>query len=45
MQNIEIVEKLKALNSMIEDFLDKMDMDEAESGEKDSEKKEDEELQ
>lgn len=27
MQNIEIVEKLKALNSMIEDFLDKMDMD------------------
>ena len=27
MQNIEIVEKLKALNSMIEDFRDRMDMD------------------
>lgn len=50
MQNIEIVEKLKALNSMIEDFLDKMDMDEAEigeceSGEKECKNKEDEELQ
>ena len=50
MQNIEIVEKLKALNSMIEDFLDKMDMDEAEideceNGEKDGEKKEEEGLQ
>lgn len=45
MQNIEIVEKLKALNSMIEDFLDKMDMDEAEIDEKDGEKKEDEVLQ
>ena len=30
MENTEILKKLKVLNSMIEDFLDKMDMDDAE---------------
>lgn len=33
----EILAKLKVLNSMIEDFLDKMDMDEAEEAENEEE--------
>lgn len=43
MENKEIVKKLKVLNSMIEEFLDKMDIDAAEDDdEKSSEdKKED----
>lgn len=41
MDNKEIVTKLKSLNSMIEDFLDNMDMDEADKTEDKSEKKED----
>ena len=41
MDNKEIVTKLKSLNSMIEDFLDNMDMDEADNTEDKSEKKED----
>ena len=41
MDNKEIVNKLKSLNSMIEDFLDSMDMEEADKAEDKSEKKED----
>jgi hypothetical protein len=33
----EILAKLKVLNSMIEDFLDKMDMDEADEAETEEE--------
>lgn len=33
----EILAKLKVLNSMIEDFLDKMDMDEADEAENEEE--------
>lgn len=36
----EIVSQLKILNSLLEDFLDKMDMDEVEDDEKDDEEKE-----
>lgn len=38
----DIVKKLKVLNSMIEDFLDKMDMEDAEE-EKDAKSKDDKE--
>lgn len=41
MNNKEIVKKLKDLNSLIEDFLDNMDMAEAEQEDDKSEKKED----
>lgn len=37
----DIVKKLKVLNSMIEDFLDKMDIEDAEEKDSKSEDKED----